>query len=109
MTSTFAQWPKPLRLSRGLLNGQRVQMARESRGIPRHVLARKIGMPTKELTRREGDWCLWEDNERMLLAGFLDFPLAFFVQNDPPEFAPAFMHGHDEEGKSWCEYTGAKE
>ena len=108
-TTTFAHWPEPLRLKRGLLNGERVQMAREFRGMLRHVLARKLGIPSKELARREGDWCLWDDNERTLLAGLLNFPLAFFAQDDAPALAPGFMCGHDEEGNSWCEYIEAKE
>jgi len=107
--TTFQHWPEELRVKRGLLNGQRIQAARELRGIARHVLARKLGIPAKELARREGDWCLWGDNERTLLSGLLDFPLAFFVQDDMIEIAPAFMCGHDEEGESWCEYMKAKE
>lgn len=103
MQTTFQQWPEELRHRRGLLNGERVKMARESRSMLRYVLARKLGIPAKELARREANWCFWTDQEQALLSGFTDYPLAFFVQYDPPVLAPGFMSGHDEEGNHWCE------
>ena len=109
VTALFEQWSEELRLERGLLNGERVKMVRESRGIARHVLARKLGMLTKELTRREAGWCFWSEVEQALLSGFTEFPIAFFVQDDPPVLAPAFMCGHDAEGNDWCEVVKAPE
>src|SRR6266567_2587991 len=103
ITTTFQHWPLELREKRGLLNGERVQMVRESRGMPRFALARKLGLPAKELAQREQGWHFWNEQEQALLVGFLDFPLAFFVQDDPPALLPAFMCGHDEEGNDWCE------
>ncbi len=103
--TTLRQWPEELRHRRGLLNGERVQMAREVRGMLRYVLARKLGMSAKELKQREQNWYFWTDQEQALLSGLTDFPLAFFVQDDPPYpfTAPTFMCGHDEEGNNWCE------
>ncbi len=101
--TTFEHWPEELRLKRGLLNGERVKMVRESRGMLRHVLARKLGMKAGELAQRELGWNFWTEKEQALLSGFTDFPLEFFVQDDPPYLAPAFMCGHDEEGNDWCE------
>ncbi len=104
MKTTFQQWPKELRIKRGLLNGERVKMAREVRGMARFALARKVGIAAKELAKRESDWCFWEDSEQALLSGLTDFPIAFFTQDDPPYLpAPIFMSGNDEEGNSWCE------
>ncbi len=102
IATTFDRWPKELRENRGLLNGERVQMARECRGIARYVLARKIGMPAKELAKREQGWHFWEDREQDMLTRLTDFPLAFFTQNDPPVLGTVFMSGHDEEGNPWC-------
>ena len=102
-TTTFDRWPQKLRQERGLLNGERVQMVREARGIARHVLARKLGLSAKELAQREIGWHFWTESEKALLSGLTDFPLAFFVQDDPPVLTPAFMCGHDEEGNDWCE------
>ena len=104
MITTFQQWPKELRMKRGLLNGERVKMAREVRGMTRAALARKLGIPAKTLAQREAGWNFWEDNEQTGLSFFTDFPIAFFTQQDPPLLsAPIFMCGHDEEGHSWCE------
>lgn len=104
MLTTFEQWPKELRLKRGLLNGERVKMAREVRGMTRAGLACKLSIPTKILAQRELGWNFWEDNEQTGLAYFTDFPIAFFAQEDPPLLgSPLFMCGHDEEGNSWCE------
>ena len=108
-TTMFEKWSKELRLERGLLNGERVKMVRESRGMARYVLARKLGMLTKELARREADWCFWTDSEQALLSSFTEFPIEFFVQDDPPVLTPAFMCGHDAEGNDWCEVVGAPE
>lgn len=107
--TTFQHWPEQLREKRGLFNGERVKMAREFRGTARHVLARKLGMPAKELERRESDWCFWTEAEAALLSGFTDFPTRFFVQDDPPMFGPGFMCGHDEDGTEWCEVIGLEE
>lgn len=107
ITTTYANWPQELREKRGLLNGERVKMTREARGMARFALARKLGLPVKELADREQGWHFWNESERALLVGFTDFPLAFFVQDDPPVLAPAFMCGHDEEGNSYCEYVEA--
>lgn len=109
VNTTFQRWPEELRKHRGLFNGERVKMARECRGMARHALARKLGMPAKELEKREADWCFWTEAESALLSGFTDFPIGFFVQNDPPVFAPLFMCGHDEDGEPWCEITGMNE
>lgn len=102
--TTFQHWPVQLREKRGLLNGSRVQMAYEVRGLRRYQFARKLGMPAKELARREEDWCFWDEREKATLTRVTDFPLAFFVQEDPPTFdGPTFLCGHDEDGNSWGE------
>jgi hypothetical protein len=101
--TTFERWPKQLREKRGLLNGDRVRCARELRGLQRYELARKLDLPAKELAKREEGWCFWEEDEQKQLTTLLDFPLAFFIQEDMPVLAPVFMHGHDEEGNDWCD------
>ncbi len=106
--TTFAGWPQELRLKRGLLNGERVQMAREARGIARYLAARKLGLSAQELAVREVGWHFWTEEEQDVLTHLFDFPLTFFVQDDPPAFAPMFMHGYDEAGESWCEYVEPK-
>lgn len=104
MKTSYSRWLKPVREQRGLFNGTRVQQARELRGIQRSVLARKLGITAKELKHREENWCFWEEKEQWLLAGILDFPPAFFAQDDPPALpSPLFVCGHDEEGNHWCE------
>jgi transcriptional regulator with XRE-family HTH domain len=103
MHTTFQQWTEQQRLERGLFNGERVQMARESRGIARYELARKLKLATKILAEREQGWHFWDDTERMGLAYFTDYPPAFFAQDDPPAFtAPIFSHETDAEGNTWC-------
>jgi hypothetical protein len=102
--TTFARWPQQLRLSRGLFNGYRVQLAREFRGLQRYALARKLEMSAKELARRESAWCFWTEHEQMLLAGLTSFPVAFFVQDDPPAMLNAFVCGHTQDDEPWCEY-----
>lgn len=103
--STYKHWPEQLRLSRGLFNGYRVQICRESRGMQRYILARKLGIPAKELARREADWCFWTEHEQMLLAGVLSYPIAFFAQDDPPAMFNVFVYGHTEDDEPWCEYV----
>lgn len=80
-------------------------MAREVRGMARYVLARKLGIPAKELVNREQGWHFWTESEQALLSGLTDFPLTFFTADDPPYpfTAPGFMCGHDEDGNDWCE------
>ena len=102
-TSLVERWPEQLRKRRGLLNGERVKMVREARGMERYALARKLSLSAKDLARREADWCFWTPEEQALLTRVTDFPIAFFVQDDPPVLAPAFLCGHDEEGNAWCE------
>lgn len=102
MRSTIDQWPKQLKEKRGLLNGERVKMARELRGMERYTLARKIGIPAKELAKREHDWHFWDEEEKVALVQALDFPLPFFMQDDPLPIGPVFMCGHNEEGTPWC-------
>lgn len=103
ITTTYARWPEQLRLKRGLFNGERVQMARESRGIARYILARKVGIATSALAEREQGWNFWTTEEQEKLAQATDYPLAFFAQDDPPTFTgPTFFSGHDENGETWC-------
>jgi hypothetical protein len=101
--TTFERWPRQLREKRGLLNGNRVQCARELRGLQRYELARKLDLPAKEVAKREEGWCFWEEEEQKQLVTLLDFPLAFFIQDDMPVLAPAFMCGRDAEGNSYCD------
>ena len=104
----FQRWPEQLREKRGLFNGQRVKVARESRGMARYALARKLGIPAKELEKREADWCFWAEDEAALLTGFTNYPIGFFVQDDLPAFR-GFMCGHDEDDNKWCEIIGMDE
>jgi hypothetical protein len=103
--TTFDRWPTELRQKRGLLNGKRVQMAREVRGMARWQLARKLGISTVDLVQLEWNWGFWQPEQAARLARITDFPLAFFAADDPPYpfTAPTFMCGHDEEGNDWCE------
>lgn len=107
--STFQRWPQELRLTRGLFNGERIQLARESRGMQRHVLARKLSMPAQELATREAGWCFWTEQEQALLVGLTEYPIAFFVQDEPPVPFSGFLCGHDEEGNGWCEFVSNEE
>jgi transcriptional regulator with XRE-family HTH domain len=101
--TTYTRWPEQLRLKRGLFNGERVQMARECRGIARYALARKVGIAASVLAQREQGWNFWAEMEREKLVRITDFPEAFFVQDDPPTFTgPTFFSGTDENGETWC-------
>ena|SRR5258708_7698479 len=103
------RWPEQLRLKRGMLNGQRVQIAYESRGIRRFELARKLGMPAKELAKREQGWHEWTEQEQGLLVACTEYPIAFFVQKDMPAFGPMFMCMHDEDGDPHCHVESGDE
>jgi hypothetical protein len=75
------------RLSRGLINGYRVLMAREVRGHNRAWLARRLGWQgIAELRAREATWTFWTQEEIAALMAYLDFPARFFVMDDPPNF-----------------------
>ena len=101
--TTYDKWPEQLRLKRGLLNGKRVQLARESRGIRRFELARKVGISTVDLVQLEMGWGFWGPSAQEKLVLLTDFPIAFFVRDDPPTFdAPIFFSGTDANGDSWC-------
>lgn len=107
--TTFDTWPPQLRISRGLLNGKRVQMARESRGMNRSTLARKLDMRTVDLVQLEWNWGFWQAATQEKLLRATDYPIAFFVQDDPPMFdAPIFYCGTDEEGEAHCHVEQGK-
>ncbi len=110
--TTFDRWPEPLRQKRGLLNGARVQMSYEVRGLPRYQFARKLGMAARELAKREIGWHFWDEQEREALTRLTAFPLAFFTQHDPPELnahGPTLLCWQDEEGESHCHVEQAKD
>jgi hypothetical protein len=101
--TTFQNWPEQLKQKRGLFNGKRVQMGYESRGIARYRLARKLGMPAKELQRREQDWNFWTEEEKQILLHATAYPIGFFTQDDLPVFdAPIFFSWIDEDGETHC-------
>lgn len=107
--TTFDRWPRQLRESRGLLNGKRVQMAYEVRGMPRYQLAHRLGISAKELKQREQGWAFWEEDEKACLLRVTDFPLAFFTQEDPYEFPwPTFICCTDEDGHTYCHVEGKR-
>ncbi len=103
MITTYTHWSEQQRQERGLLNGSRVQIARESRGMLRSQLARKLDIPTKTVAERERGWHLWTRQECNGLIFVLDYPIGFFTKDDPPVFpAPIFYHGADEDGETHC-------
>lgn len=103
-STTYQRWPEQLRLSRGLFNGKRVQLARESRDMTRSTLARKLGIRTVDLMQLEWNWGFWQKETQEKLARATDYPITFFVQDDPVEFTgPIFYSGHDENGEHWCD------
>jgi hypothetical protein len=77
-------------------------MAREYRGLTRAQLARKLALPTRELAKREQGWHYWEETLQSGLSFFTEFPVAFFVRDDPPRLGTMFLCGHDAEGNRWC-------
>ncbi len=103
MIDITQHWTEQLKQKRGLLNGKRVQMARELRGLARYQLARKLGIAVKEAEKREREWCFWEQTEQNGLVFILDFPIAFFTQEDPMELpGPLFVCGTDKDGEAHC-------
>lgn len=107
LTWTHQRLTEEGRVRCGIYNGARVKLARESRGLARATLARKLGMPAAELGRREGGWWQWDERLRAGLVFLLDYPPAFFAQEDAPDLfadgGPIFMCGHDANGRRVCE------
>lgn len=101
--TTYQHWSPERKQERGLLNGERIKMARESRGMLRSQLARKLGILTKTLAEREEGWHFWTLTECNGLVFLLDYPVGFFTKDDPPVFpTPVFYCGTDADGETHC-------
>ncbi len=70
-----------------MISGERVRLAREYRGLTQTELARQIGVTQPYIAQVEGGLRQLSDAALEAIALKTGFPLAFFRQGSPPDFA----------------------
>lgn len=68
------------------MNGYRFRVARELNGLTQAELAQEIGVTQSSIAQIEGGRLLPSSDLAEALAQRLEFPLAYFNQDDPPDF-----------------------
>jgi ribosome-binding protein aMBF1 (putative translation factor) len=84
----------PAAMTAHRINGKRVRLAREYRGLSRWDLATQLGVSVPVITKAES---LRREFPRELfdqLVFVLHFPPAWFWQDDPPELPPTSLDWH---------------
>jgi transcriptional regulator with XRE-family HTH domain len=76
-------------------NKERLKQAREFRGWTWARLARSTEINEAIIQAMEMGWHVPDIDELFRLCRTLDFPRAFFFQDDPPQFGPTSLDYHE--------------
>ena len=79
-------------------NGYRIKQARQIRGLSAGELAEWCGITERDLMRVEAKLAACERTTIERIAMKLGWPLAFFYQQDPPEFGEGSLAWHNGHG-----------
>ena len=112
LTWMHLRMTEKVRIRRGIFNGKYVRLARESRGLTRAQLARKLNIPCLDLAGRESGWHIWDSHLQSGLQWFTNYPVNFFAQSDDEVDTRAglmFVCGVDTRGEPVCEFVQYEE